>query len=96
MTQASTTDLSALMARTILTAMNDGDLDRLEAGLDRAEAFAVNSTPLDTGASEQQELLGAVASQMRRSMDRFSRHLAPGLEGFDVSVLLLHHLAATS
>jgi hypothetical protein len=84
----------AWMAGRILAAMQNGDLADLETGLVRAEQLAVNQPQVGGDVLEQLELLGAVAGQMRLSISRFGRQLTPNLEGLEVHLRLLRHLAA--
>lgn len=86
----------AWMAGRILAAMQNGDLADLETGLERAERLAANHPQPDPDAFEQLELLGAVAGQMRQSISRFGRQLTPHLEGVEVHLRLLRHLATRS
>ena len=86
------TDPSAVMAGQILTAMRRGDIEGLESGLEDAEQAASFGQQFDR-ACEQLELLGAVAGDMRHSIARFGRRVTPHLEGFEVHVQLLNHLA---
>lgn len=86
----------ALAAYQILTAMRAGNLRELETGLEQAEQLAVRGRQPETSDGEQMELLGAVAGQMRQSIARFGQRLTPHLEGMEVDIRLLRHLAATS
>ena len=86
----------ALAADRILAAVRAGNLRELETGIERAEQLAVRGRQLETSDGEQMELLGAVAGQMRQSIARFGRRLTPHLEGMEVDIRLLRHLAATS
>ena len=83
----------AVVASRILAAMRQGDLQELETGLACAESLAglTDSSPHDT--EEQIELLSAIAGQLRDSIARFGRQLTPHLEGFEVHLSLLTHLA---
>ena len=93
MNGADTIEESARAASRILTAMQNGDLADLESGLERAERLASRQPIPVPHAVEQLELLGAVAVQMRRSIARFGRRLTPHLEGVEVHLQLLRHLA---
>ncbi len=93
MNQDGTSDLSALMAGQILAAMRDGDLARLETGLERAQALAASQHSPETNTFEQLDLLDAVAGQMRESITRFGQRATARLEGFDIPMSLLRHLA---
>jgi len=84
---------SATMAWRILTAMQAGDLAGLETGRARAEQAAARCQQQGSDALEQLELLGAVAVKMRQSISRFHRHVTPHIEGAEVHVGLLRHLA---
>ena len=82
----------ALAAGRILAAMESGSLAEVERGLQRAEQLTGVSDSA-TLAEEQIELLDAVTHQMRHSMRRFERQLTPHIEGVEVFVRLLRHLA---
>jgi hypothetical protein len=103
--QAITSELPALLAGQILAAMRHGSLEELETGLDRAESLAANHPKTvvraaepyrgmrDNQVEEQLELLGAVAGDLRHSISRYGRQLTPHLEGIEVHLQLLRHLA---
>lgn len=84
---------SAQAASQILAAVQNRDLDELESGLDRAERLADCPRPPKPHAIERLELLSAVAEEMRASINRFERRLTPRLEGVEVHLQLLRHLA---
>ncbi len=92
----SETQRSSLTACQILAAMRRGSIGDLESGLEQAEQLASNREVRETVDGEQIELLGAVAVQMRRSINRFGRRLSPHLEGIEVHLRLLRHLARTA
>ena len=93
MNATGTTAESASMAWRILTAMRDGDLAGLETGLAHAEQAAARCQQQGSDALEQLELLSAVAVKMRQSISRFGRHVTPHIEGAEVHIGLLRHLA---
>jgi len=87
---------SAQAAGQILTAMRRGSLADLESGLGRAERLANSPRawcPHAVDQVERLELLGAIATQMRRSIGRFAQQLTPHIEGIEVQLRLLGHLA---
>ena len=80
-----TSDETAVAARGILTAIENADVETLESRL----RVAGETEP----ASEQSELLAAVAVRLTRAIRRFRRRLTPHLEGMEVHLHLLRHLA---
>ncbi len=82
----------ALAAGQILAAMESGNPAALERELTTAEQLSRTQaiTPHNV---EQLDLLEAVTSQMRSSLRRFEQRLAPHIEGVEVSMHLLRHLA---
>ncbi len=82
----------ALVADRILSAIQSGNLAEMERGLSGAEQLA-SAAPPASQTQEQLELLEAVTHQMRDSMRRFRKQLTPHIEGIDVLVGLLRHLA---
>ncbi len=103
--QAITNELPALLAGQILAAVRRGSLQELETGLERAESLAAKhprrvarpAEPYgrvkDNQVEEQLELLSAVAGDLRHSISRYGRQLTPHLEGIEVHLQLLSHLA---
>ncbi len=82
----------ALAAGQILAAMESGNPVALERELMTAEQLA--HTEASTAHTvEQLDLLEAVTSQMRGSIRRFERRLVSHVEGMEVSMQLLRHLA---
>ncbi len=82
-------------ANEILRAVRKGDLAALMSGLEQAEQMACYDPQTPSYTAEQLELLGAVATRMRCSLGRFRRRVASHLEGVDLDLRLLHHLART-
>ena len=80
-----TCDETALAARGILTAIELVDVETLESRLQ----IAGRTEPT----SEQSELLAAVAVRLSRAIRRFRRRRTPHLEGVEVHLHLLRHLA---
>ena len=80
-------------ANRILTAVRNGNLTALVGGLDHAEQLASHPRQAPSDAAEQLELLGAITTQMQCSIARFRRRLTPHLEGIEVQLRLLRHLA---
>ncbi len=105
--QAITNELPAILAEQILTAMRTGSLEDLQDGLERATTLA-EKRPFAAPATcafrrcaedqveEQLELLGAVAGEIRHSILRYGRQLSPHLEGMEVHLQLLKHLATAT
>lgn len=81
---------SAQLAGRILDAFRSGDLPGLEFELQR-DRSAPPDLPPDT--AERWELLGAVASQMRSTLQRMRRRSISRFEGAEVDLRLLRHLA---
>jgi hypothetical protein len=90
----------ALLAGQILKAVRKGSLAELETGLERAEHLAATSAAprqcFNEEFEEKLELLEAVADDMRHSIARYGRSITPRLEGIEVHVQLLRHLAGAN
>ena len=82
---------SAHAAVRILEAAQSGDLAGLETELDRPRSWPADLPP---ETAERWELLDAVACQMRSSLERMRRRTTDRLEGAEVHLRLLRHLAA--
>ena len=81
-------------ARGILAAMKTKDLDRLEQELARASSLERCLEPATPPAeAERIELLGAVAGHLRESVGRLGRGSTSRLDGAEVDLALLKHLA---
>jgi hypothetical protein len=103
--QAITTELPALLAGQILAAVRRGSLEELEIGLERVESLAEGKLKAvvwpaepcggltDNQVEEQLELLDAVAGDLRYSISRYGHQLTAHLEGIEVHLQLLAHLA---
>jgi hypothetical protein len=89
---ATNTELPAILANQILDAMNHGSLEELKTGLAQAERLATHH-PANQQTEEQFDLLGAVAGDMKHSITRYGRLLSPNIEGMEVHLQLLRHLA---
>ena len=86
-------DDSARGASNLLRAMENCSLDELESELDRVAGYCFSVPSLPSHRAEQMDLLGAVAEQMRTSLVRMRRGLSDRLEGAEVHLSLLRHLA---
>ncbi len=81
---------SARAAVRILDAAQSGDLDGLEAELDHSLTWPADLSP---DRVERWELLDAIAGQMKSAVHRMRRHTTDRLEGAEVHLQLLRHLA---
>jgi hypothetical protein len=90
---ASGTPESAKLAESLLRAMERGDVTRLAAELDHVEGVWRHQAAFSSKNSEQLELLSAVAGELRQSVDRFQQQRSEHLEGIEVHLYLLRHLA---
>ncbi len=72
--------------------MEDGSLDALEAALNRAELLDADCNLV---ADERDELLAAIARQIRTSLRRLQRRRAPAMTACPVHLGLLRHLASS-
>lgn len=79
---------AAAVAQKILRAFESGDLDNLEAELEQ------RSEAPDGQFDENWELLEAIVSRMQPSILRMRSGLAEHLDGIEVQIVLLKHLAA--
>ncbi len=86
---------AAVVARHLLAAFRNTDLEALEVWLDQADTAPANTPKMDTGAEERWELLRSVARRMRCGMNQFSLRLTDRLEGGELCLTLLAHLAAS-
>ena len=89
----------AMLAGQILKAFRKGSLAELETGLERAEHLAESAAPrrpFNEEFDEKLDLLEAVAGDMRHSISRYGRSITPHLEGIEVHVQLLRHLAGAN
>ncbi len=84
---------SAESARRILNALRAADLPALDDALRRSAELLPPPAGLPAGEAERRELLAAVADQIRRSLSRMRRRVSRRLEGIEVLLALLLHLA---
>jgi len=84
---------SARLAASLLRTMERGDVTSLEAALDRVEGVWRHRAAFSSQNPERLELLSAVAGDLRRSMVRLQKRRADHLEGAEVHLYLLRHLA---
>jgi|GEM_PF-1007694 len=81
---------AAAVALRILDAFESGNLDGLEAELERRIAAGRTARRFD----EHWELLEAIVSRMRPAIRRMRSGSAEHLEGIEAQIALLKHLAA--
>jgi hypothetical protein len=74
--------------------MERGDVTRLKAELDRVEGVWRHRAAFSSKSAEQLELLTAVAVDLRRSVVRLQKQRSQHLEGVQVHLYLLRHLAS--
>lgn len=84
---------SARTARRILHAAQSGDLEGLETELARPLSWPEDAS---SDAMERWELLEAVVSQMKHALARMRRRTTDRLEGAEVYLRLLRHLAGAA
>jgi hypothetical protein len=84
---------SAQLAESLLRAMERGDVTSLAAELDRVEGVWRHQAAFSSKNAEQLELLSAVAGELRQSVVRFQKQRSEHLEGVQVHLYLLRHLA---
>jgi hypothetical protein len=84
---------SARLAESLLRTMERGDVTRLEAELDRVEGIWRHRAAFSSSHAEQLELLRAVAGDLRQSVVRLQKHRSEHLDGVQVHLSLLRHLA---
>lgn len=82
---------SACTAGRILSAAQSGDLEALEAELGQSLSWPED---LPSAAEERWELLDAVVVQMKEALTRMRKGVTDRLEGAEVYLRLLRHLAA--
>jgi hypothetical protein len=73
--------------------MEKGSLRQIEAELDRAEGACRRRRWSTELRAEQMELLGAVAHELHRTVTRVGRRNSSRLEGVEIHIYLLKHLA---
>lgn len=91
--KSSGTPESATLAESLLRTMERGDVTRLAAELDRVEGVWRHRAAFSSKNAEQLELLNAVAGDLRQSVVRLRKQRSEHLEGVQVHLYLLRHLA---
>lgn len=89
---ASTLD-PAQDARSILTAFSEGDLGALDRALEHSASLVPPFPDMPAEQAERLELISAIACELRCQVARMRRGLARHLEGAEVMLSLLAHLA---
>ena len=84
---------SASLAGSLLRAMERGSLRQVEAELDRSEGTSRQELWISEPGSERMELPGAVAHELHGTVARVRRRGSSRLEGVEVHLYLLNHLA---
>jgi hypothetical protein len=84
---------SAHAARRILEAAQSGDLEGLEAELGQPLSWPED---VSSDTMERWELLDAIVAQMREALARMRRRTTDRLEGAEVHLRLLRHLAGAA
>jgi hypothetical protein len=91
--QPSGTPESVKLAESLLRTMEQGDVAQLAAELDRVEGVWRHRAAFSSKNAEQLELLNAVAGDLRQSVVRLRKQHSHHLEGVQVHLFLLRHLA---
>jgi hypothetical protein len=84
---------SAKLAESLLRTMERGDATTLAAELNRVEGIWRQQACFSSKNVEQLELLSAVAGDLRQSVTRLRNRRSQHLEGVQVHLYLLRHLA---